>query len=77
MLGFEWDPAKAAANLAKHGVSFDEAAMAFGDPMSVVIADPDHSAEEDRWLLLGATFRGRRAAVHPAAQPAVASGGRS
>ena len=41
---FEWDPNKAATNLEKHGVPFDEAATAFGDPLSLTIADPDHSA---------------------------------
>jgi uncharacterized protein len=62
VLGFVWDPAKAATNLAKH-VSFDEAATAFGDPLSIVIADPEHSDDENRWLLLGATFRGRLVVV--------------
>lgn len=50
---FEWDPDKAASNLAKHGVSFDEAATVFGDPLAVTYFDPDHSAEEDRFLTFG------------------------
>lgn len=51
---FEWDPAKAAANLRKHGVSFAEAETAFYDDYARVLADPDHSTdEEDRFLLLG------------------------
>jgi hypothetical protein len=43
---FEWDPDKARLNLAKHGVSFDEAASVFGDPLAITIDDPDHSQEE-------------------------------
>ena len=54
-LKFEWDRRKAAANLKKHGVSFEEAATAFGDPLSLTIHDPDHSDDEDRFLLLGET----------------------
>lgn len=50
---FEWDPDKAAGNLRKHGISFEEAATVFGDPFSAVISDPDHSAQEDRHLLIG------------------------
>ena len=42
-LTFEWDDRKAAANRRKHGVSFADAATAFGDPLSITIADPDHS----------------------------------
>lgn len=42
-LGFEWDAHKAAANLAKHGVSFEEAATVFSDPLSLTIPDPAHS----------------------------------
>ena len=58
-LNFEWDPRKAAANLRKHQVSFPEATTAFGDPLSITIPDPDHSAEEERLLLLGRTEGGR------------------
>ena len=53
MLTFEWNAAKAAANLAKHGVSFEEAAMVFGDPLSVTIFDPAHSQAEERFIILG------------------------
>jgi hypothetical protein len=63
VLTFEWDAEKAASNLVKHGVSFPEAATAFGDPLSMVMADPDHSGREDRWLLLGMTFEGRLVVV--------------
>lgn len=52
-LRFEWDPRKAAANLAKHGVSFAEAETTFYDDHAAILADPDHSAEEERFLLLG------------------------
>jgi uncharacterized DUF497 family protein len=52
-LRFEWDPVKAASNRRKHGVTFDEAATAFADEQGVLIADPDHSADEDRFILLG------------------------
>jgi len=56
---FEWDPDKAALNLEKHGVSFEEAATAFGDPLSLTISDPDHSDDEERFILLGETYLGR------------------
>ena len=62
-MNFEWDPSKAASNLEKHGVSFDEAATAFTDPLSSTIADPDHSEGEERFLLLGLSFRGRLVVV--------------
>ena len=52
-LRFAWDARKAAANLRKHGVSFAEAATAFGDPLSITIADPDHSVTETRFILIG------------------------
>ena len=50
---FEWDPEKADANFQKHGVSFDEASTVFGDPLSLLMPDPDHSADEERYLVLG------------------------
>ena len=50
---FSWDPRKAAANVRKHGVSFDEASTAFGDPLSITIPDPAHSDDETRFLLVG------------------------
>ena len=52
-LSFEWDPAKAAKNVAKHGISFEEAKTVFFDEHALVIADPDHSEEEDRFIILG------------------------
>ena len=54
-LKFEWDKRKAVLNIKKHGVSFEDAATAFGDPLSVTIHDPKHSDHEDRFLLLGET----------------------
>ena len=56
---FEWDQTKATTNLAKHGVSFEEAATVFGDPLSDTFDDPDHSADEQRFLIVGASDRGR------------------
>lgn len=50
---FEWDPLKAALNLEKHGVSFSEASTVFGDFLSVTIADPIHSEDEQRFVILG------------------------
>jgi uncharacterized DUF497 family protein len=50
---FAWDPQKAVRNLAKHGVSFDEASTVFGDPLAGTIPDPRHSAEEQRFVTIG------------------------
>nr|WP_314860109.1 BrnT family toxin [uncultured Undibacterium sp.] len=52
-LRFEWDKSKATINLKKHGVSFEEAKSAFSDEWAKLIADPDHSEDEDRFILLG------------------------
>jgi len=52
-LSFEWDERKAKTNLAKHGVSFEEASTVFGDPLSLTIPDPAHSQVEIRWIVLG------------------------
>jgi len=52
-LSFEWDERKAKSNLAKHGVSFEEASTVFGDPLSLTILDPAHSQGEDRSIVLG------------------------
>lgn len=56
-LRFEWDPAKAAANARKHGVTFDEARSVFADERAKLIADPDHSGDEDRFILLGLSMQ--------------------
>lgn len=45
---FEWDKVKAVANAKKHGVTFDEASTVFGDPLAILLADPDHSIAEQR-----------------------------
>ncbi len=52
-LHFEWDERKAAANAKKHGISFDEAKSVFVDERAKLIGDPDHSEDEDRFVLLG------------------------
>ena len=60
---FEWDDAKAEGNATKHGVSFEEASTAFGDPLSTTIHDPDHSDDENRFVLIGMTYLGRLVVV--------------
>jgi uncharacterized DUF497 family protein len=62
-LNFSWDPRKAASNTRKHAVSFEEAATAFADPLSLTIVDPDHSGDEERFILLGVTYRGQTVVV--------------
>lgn len=52
-LRFEWDDRKAAANAKKHGVTFEEARSVFVDERAKLIDDPDHSEDEDRFVLLG------------------------
>ena len=52
---YEWDPAKARSNLRKHGVSFDEAAVVFLDPLALTFADPAHSGGEEREITIGRT----------------------
>jgi uncharacterized DUF497 family protein len=56
---FVWDPRKARSNKAKHGVSFDEAQTVFLDEHARLLDDPDHSEEEDRFVLLGFSFQAR------------------
>ncbi len=56
---FEWDAAKAIANVQKHRVTFDEASTVFGDPLALLMPDPDHSEGEERYLLLGMSTRQR------------------
>jgi uncharacterized DUF497 family protein len=56
---FYWDAKKAAANLRKHGVSFEEASTVFRDPFSATGSDPDHSVEEHRFVTFGNSSRGR------------------
>nr|MBI3612446.1 BrnT family toxin [Nitrospirota bacterium] len=66
---FEWDPAKADANVRKHGVTFDEASTVFGDPLNLLMPDPDHSLDEERYLLLGMSNRRRLLIVAFAERP--------
>ena len=56
---FTWDPAKAEANLKKHGVDFREAATVFGDAFSISFPDGDHSMGERRFLIIGMSLLGR------------------
>ncbi len=56
---FEWDESKALLNEQKHGVSFDEAATVFADPLSLTIVDETHSDEEDRFVDIGESSSGR------------------
>ncbi len=56
---FEWDPKKAKYNLRKHGVSFEEASSVFNDLVAVVYEDPDHSADEKRFLIIGTSVQNR------------------
>ena len=56
---FEWNPKKAAQNLRKHKVSFAEAATVFSDSLGVTTADPDHSLEENRYIIVGTSNRSR------------------
>ncbi|TAG97968.1 MAG: BrnT family toxin [Oscillatoriales cyanobacterium] len=55
---FEWDENKAAVNLSKHKISFEEAKTVFDDPLYVDLYDPDHSDEEDRYIIVGESLQG-------------------
>ena len=56
---FEWDPRKAAANLRKHGISFEEATTALRDDLALTGRDPDHSTGEARYITFGVSSQGR------------------
>ena len=56
---FAWDEKKAASNLVKHGISFEEAESVFGDPFSDTFPDPDHSLEEHRFIITGSADSGK------------------
>jgi len=58
-LKFEWNPNKAKKNIEKHGVSFDEAATVFSDPLSMTYDDPDHSYSEKRYIIIGTSHLGK------------------
>src|ERR1700686_2626752 len=57
--GFQRDEKKLALNIRKHGVTFNEASTVFDNPLAVTVYDPDHSEEEDRYLIIGDSARGR------------------
>lgn len=56
---FEWDKQKAKSNLSKHGISFEEAQTVFDDPLYVDFYDPDHSEDEDRYIIVGESSNSR------------------
>ncbi len=56
---FEWDEEKARTSLQKHKVGFDEATTVFSDSFSITIPDPDHSVDEERYIDIGTSDRGR------------------
>ncbi|HJQ33047.1 MAG TPA: BrnT family toxin [Pyrinomonadaceae bacterium] len=58
-MNFGWDERKARANLAKHGVSFEEARAVFDDPLYVDFYDPEHSYDEHRYIIVGRSNQGR------------------
>lgn len=58
-MAFEWDTNKAATNLAKHDVSFDEAKTVFDDPLYIDFYDPDHSDDEHRYIMIGVSEQDR------------------
>lgn len=62
-LEFTWDPAKAAANLAKHGVAFAQGASVFADALALTVFDHEHSDFEERWFTLGMSSNGKLLAV--------------
>jgi uncharacterized protein len=66
---FEWDPNKGSENAQKHGVTFDEASTVFGDPLGLLMPDPDHSEGEERYLLLGMSTLQRLLVVAFAERP--------
>ena len=59
MLSFEWDNQKAHSSEQKHGISFDEASTVFADPLSLTIHDPLHSKDEERFILIGISYKNR------------------
>lgn len=58
-MDFEWDPRKNEANIRKHRVAFSEAATVFSDVLSITVPDPDHSQEEDRYIIIGMSGQNR------------------
>jgi len=70
-LSFEWDARKAAANLRKHGVSFEEASTAFGDPLAAIFDDEEHSDREMREIMVGHSYGKRLLIVSFVEMPGV------
>jgi uncharacterized DUF497 family protein len=60
---FEWDDKKSAMNLKKHGIAFEEARTVFSDPLSMTVADPEHSETECRFIDIGISEHGRMLVV--------------
>ncbi len=58
-MNYDWAPAKAASNVKKHGVTFEEAGSVFGDPLAYTFPDPDHSEDEERLLTFGLSINQR------------------
>jgi len=73
---FAWDPEKAAANRAKHGVSFDEASSVFGDLLATTVPDPEHSVGERRFLTTGMSNQQRVLCGTPTRKTSFASSAR-
>ena len=63
MVRFRWSEEKAAANIRKHGVGFEEAKTVFGDSLALAVPDLADSVGEERWVVLGYSLRGRLLAV--------------
>ena len=68
---FEWDEEKAEANLKKHEVSFEEAQTVFADPLFLIFADPDHSIEENRFIIMGESTENKLLVVSFVERPPV------
>jgi len=66
---FEWNVQKAGSNLRKHGISFVEASTVFADPLSLLMPDPDHSSDEERYIVLGTSNKQRLVVVAFAERP--------
>jgi uncharacterized DUF497 family protein len=69
-LRFTWDPAKAASNIEKHGITFEEAATTWLDLFAIERFDETHTDEEDRWIRVGASLRGALLVVWSTERPA-------
>jgi uncharacterized protein len=66
---FEWNPEKAKANLKNHKVSFEEAQTVFKDPLFIIYSDPDHSVEENRFIVMGESIKNRLLVVSYTERP--------